>query len=147
MNHYWGVIVPMAEAAGIDPWLCVKYNAPIYLENHPDFSGFPDYYTFALTVLDKRPVFVGDKLWNNSNGRWDEIEGNGKYNMKLYTWTPPTKKRTFMLGDKELPCPVDAKDGTCLVVGNKIFYFKTWEEGVLVNQALIELLTTARDKD
>ncbi len=78
--------------------MCVKYNAPIYLENHPDFSGFPDYYTFALTVLEKRPVFVGDKLYSlKGKDSFLITENDGIAWIESLSWTPPTKKRTFML--------------------------------------------------
>ncbi len=30
MTHYWGVIVPLAEAAGIKPWECVRHVNDTY---------------------------------------------------------------------------------------------------------------------
>ncbi len=55
MTHYWGVIVPMAEAAGIYPWLCVTA-----------FKG--DIFDLDISIL--RTEFFSDviakKLYDNN---------------------------------------------------------------------------------
>lgn len=135
-RKYWTETVPMAEAAGIDPWLCVRHLTGIFgsdkmyfkqeYTDHPDFKLPEDKagFTFALTVLEKVPVFIGSKVYHvspNQNdgtcGEWevhgvDEL-GNISFTNNIikvmagkigiyFTWTPPTascapKKRTFML--------------------------------------------------
>jgi hypothetical protein len=164
MQAYWapGGTVDMVkeynEKHGTDvkPWECVKCDGDF--NRHPEFTALPEAYAFALTILyddkrkEHRPVFVGDKIycvtgngqpWTVSSiaaiakpGAWDK-----------WSWNPPTPKRTFMLNDVEVPCPVNSEDGTCLVIGNKVFYFETLEQRTLVCHALVELLTAARDKD
>ena len=37
MQHYWGKIVPMAEADGINPWECVKLGNDS-MDDHPAFD-------------------------------------------------------------------------------------------------------------
>lgn len=91
MKHYWGVIVPMAEAAGIDPWECVRLHGQSG-GTHPEFTHSPCYYTFALTVLEKRPVFVGDRLYGKNLPI--TVLANEHFNLGDYTWTPPTPKVT-----------------------------------------------------
>lgn len=70
MTHYWGEIVPMAEAAGVNPWECVRTKTGYVFHNHPKFNNNneEENYTFALTVLERRPVFVGDKLYIKYDG-------------------------------------------------------------------------------
>ncbi len=151
MKHYWGVIVPMAEAAGIDPWECVRiYGAQSAA--HPSFSTYPYNYTFAITIIEERAVFVGDEVYGKVSGdefdwdNWNDIDINGM--SQYYTWTPPTKKRTFTLGDKELPCPI-VKNPTdnFLHIGTVQFQFNNREEMLQVRDELTNILFAARDKE
>lgn len=97
MAYYWGVIVPMAEAAGIDPWLCVRTDGVIF-KDHPKFILKYQEYTFAITVLEGKPVFIGDKLYSVITGQGYTVSDlSTSCMMKNYTWTPPTKKRTFIV--------------------------------------------------
>ena len=112
MQHYWGKIVPMAQDAGIDPWECVRICGTDR-QNHPSFDFSTEDYTFALTILEGKPVFVGDKLYANNCTQPLTIKGNSEqsgylsvgdctnYDISILSWTPPIKKRTFMLGDEE----------------------------------------------
>ena len=100
MKHYWGNIVPMAEADGIKPWECVRSTVSPNLRytDHPKFDDPRDgAYTFALTVLDGKPVFVGDRYWLKHVQEWVHAELNDNISESSCSWTPPTKKRTFML--------------------------------------------------
>lgn len=156
MKHYWGVIVPMAEAAGIDPWKCVRiYGAQS--AQHPSFTARSDHYTFALTVLEGKPVFVGDKLYCKNGGDPYVMSNNFGPHTDWYnaTWTPPTKKRTFILGDKELPCPGNGASAAVQIswsinemnCNNRVFYFNSSEEASLVGNTIDSILRKARDKE
>lgn len=99
MQHYWGVIVPMAKAAGINPHGCVKHDSEVWTATHPRFTLTPyERYTFAITILEGKPVFVGDKLWGKNIGKWITVPGGLDtiyYSESIVSWAPPTKKRTF----------------------------------------------------
>ena len=154
MTHYWGVIVPMAEAAGIYPWLCVTAFKGDIFDDHPLFNCDPGCYTFALTVLEKRPLFKDDSVYWKEDGKlfiWERGEISDY--SKCLTWTPPTpkvtpKKRTFMLNGKELNSPVNKGKGDYLtrVAGNE-FYFTNYDDRNALDNILYELLTIARDKE
>lgn len=170
MTHYWGVIVPMAEAAGIYPWLCVTAFKGDIFDDHPLFNCDPGCYTFALTILQDetgrgKPVFVGDKLYANNCAEPLTIKGLStirgnlfvgecmNYDIGILSWTPPTpkvtpKKRTFMLNGKELNSPVNKGKGDYLtrVAGNE-FYFTNYDDRNALDNILYELLTIARDKE
>ncbi len=100
MTHYWGVIVPMAESEGINPWECVRYHKLVMFTDHPDFKdGNYDGFEFALTVLEKTPLFKGDTVYSNAPGSPVKMfinETTVTYcNPVQWKITPPTKKRTF----------------------------------------------------
>lgn len=163
-RKYCTETVPMAEAAGVDPWLCVRYEGRIHDLGHPTFLGLPENYTFALTVLEKRPVFVGDKVFSNNCTKPLTIKGLSKqygylsvgectnYHIDILSWTPPTskvtpKKRTFMLGDKELPCPDKNKGGYQIALISSKHFFSDFHDAQKVANAIDEILTAARDKE
>lgn len=168
MQHYWGVIVPMAEAAGINPWECVRYRYGT-LKTHPEFKSESNCYTFSLTVLEKRPVFVGDKLYDkeayyelltvegiNENNTLIATDSTGRKIDEWVTWyedaswnppAPPTKKRTFMLNSVELPCPDKNKGGYQIALISSKHFFSDFHDAQKVANAIDEILTTARDKE
>lgn len=168
MQAYWGPggTVDMVKeynakhGCDVKPWECVKLgNDP--MEQHPVFDFPADSYTFALTILydDKlkqhRPVFVGDKIYdkNGTGAPWTisyPVSANFEAWNK-WSWNPPTPKRTFKLGDLELPCPVKDNMGIhndfFLQVGHYYFCFNSMADRNDVAAALYDLLTAARDKE
>ena len=156
MQHYWGKIVPMAQDAGIDPWECVRICGTDR-QNHPSFDFSTEDYTFALTILEGKPVFVGDKLYANNCTQPLTIKGNSEqsgylsvgdctnYDISILSWTPPIKKRTFMLGDKELPCPDKNKGGYQISLISSRHFFSDFHDAQKVANAIDAILTEARD--
>lgn len=67
----------------------------------------------------------------------------------------PPKKRTFMLGDKELPCPDGGSSAAVQITytidelncHNRTFYFSSAEEASTVGRAIEKVLSHARDKE
>lgn len=148
MKHYWGVIVPMAEAAGVKPWECVRHVNEDEFTDHPKFEGKPWNYTFALTVLEQRPLFKGDTVYWKIDGElfiWEDGELDN-YSEDL-TWTPPTKKRTFMINDYELNCPINDTNGCRLDFLGVDYYFKSMRDRNKVASVINNILHTARDKE
>ena len=87
----------MARDHVIKPWECVRYrNEQATYNTHPKFKCNYAEYTFALTVLEGKPVFVGDKLYHKGT-EFIVVDCNEKQSFADCTWTPPTKKRTFVL--------------------------------------------------
>lgn len=137
MKHYWGVIVPMAEKHGIEPWLCVRRSGGkggyAGLADHPLFEEGMRY-EFALAALGDKPVFIGSRLYSKDDprgprGPWT-VEGmfssgsmslnNGPQTMALcttileehLTWAPPEfrKTRVIAINGKEFDAPVKLSD-------------------------------------
>lgn len=160
MTHYWGKIVPMAQAASIKPWECVSTKTGYVFYNHPNFSNNDkDNYTFAIAILEGKPVFVGDQVYANNctqpltiHGLSEQsgylaVGGCTNYAISILSWTPPTKKRTFMLGDKELPCPDKNKGGYQIALISSKHFFSDFHDAQKVANAIDEILTAARDKE
>lgn len=155
-RRYWGETVPMARAAGIDPWLCVKHRGMVCKE-HPAFTSEPEAYTFAPTVLEGKPVFIGDKLWSKFQNRQYVMDDKFVSDPQNWTWTPPTasctpKKRTFMLGGREFNSPF----APCKNHKDTIHYFDVGDMRVVfdnesdrdeLHDYLVDLLMQARDKE
>lgn len=119
---------------------------------HPTFETNPEFYTFALTVLEKTPIFEGMKLYRIDTGAeilWDMLLPE---NWANWTLTPPTKKRTFMLGGREFNSPF----APCKNHKDTIHYFDVGDMRVVfdnksdrdeLHDYLIDLLMQARDKE
>ena len=156
LEHYWSVIVPMARDHVIKPWECVRHVNEDKFTDHPKFEGKPWNYTFALTVLEGKPVFYSDKIYSKSGEtfNWNDSEYRRQLTMKglkiatVWTWTPPpTKKRTFMLGDKELPCPDKNKGGYQISLISSRHFFSDFHDAQKVANAIDAILTEAREKE
>ena len=162
--HYRDVIIPMVAKYNYDhgtdvkPWECVKLDGRIMI-CHPKFEYKPDIYTFAITILEGKPVFVGDRLYANNCTQPLMIKGNSEqsgylsvgnctnYDISILSWTPPIKKRTFMFGDKELPCPDKNKGGYQISLISSRHFFSDFHDAQKVANAIDAILTEARDKE
>lgn len=162
--HYRDVIIPMVAKYNFDhgtdvkPWECVLVNKS-KLSKHPDFLYSPENYTFAITILEGKPVFVGDQVYANNCTKPLKIHGLSEqsgylfvggcahYAISILSWTPPIKKRTFMLGDKELPCPDKNKGGYQISLISSRHFFSDFHDAQKVANAIDAILTEARDKE
>lgn len=94
--------------------------------------GDYDKYTFALALVESKPVFAGDKLWSTILKNYYTITGitrnhfltkesdnlAGTFKITNCTWKQP--KKTFTINGIELPLPDDkeggySKSGYCFI--------------------------------
>lgn len=167
--HYWGPHYDMVKeynakhGTNIRPWECVKHVNEGKFDAHPQFAGKPWNYTFALTILyddkrkEHRAVFVGDKVYHKETGIERTIRTVALMSdfAEKFSWNPPTPKRTFKIGDVDLPCPVYTPHNDNVVKvgiyteetgGTDYFMFETLDQAIKVKQAICEILSAARDK-
>jgi len=151
-------VIKMCEGTELEdtPWRIIQWrNIPNGASKWECFTTHPDFgrldpqteVRFAVAVLEGRPVFVGDTLWIK-DGHGFTVEDDLHIDHRIMSWTPPTPKRTFTLNGKELPCPKPKfKEGTdwTFDISGDLFGFDTKEECDSVYQAIIKLLTEARD--
>lgn len=162
MQAYWGPggTVDMVKeynakhSCDMKPWRCIRLvgTGSLFCD-HPSFAAELGAHTFALTILyddkrkEHRPVFVGDRLWLKHIGIWHEVTRGCDIVSYDYSWNPPTSKRTFKIGDMELPCPGKYYNGALLGLFGIDYFFKTVEDRNKVTSAITDILTAARDKD
>lgn len=173
--HYWGPLYDMVKeynakhGCDVKPWECVVHLSLIFgsgkVYHKQEFTEHPDFelpldksgYTFALTILyddkrkEHRPVFVGDTLFSKKLTNISIVVGLSTehlINDLNCSWSPPMPKRTFKIGDKELPCP-ERRDvgGFNTFVCGEPFLFDTPQDCNEFKEKLIALITAARDKE
>ena len=140
----WARVLDMCEGTVVKPWSCVRRKTDEYLSTFyatPDFDDIEGEWSFAVAILEGKPVFVGDVVYHKSGPRHivafrpDSLDG--------YSWNPP--KKTFMLNGEELPCPVEAEEGWFIDIKagtdkDKRFYFERHICRDKVADAIIKLL-------
>jgi len=76
-------VIEMCEGTTVDPVECVSFRGTDIRVNkqYYTFSARPELYTFALCIVENKPVFAGDVLYHKSTGdrvkvqiRWTEHE-------------------------------------------------------------------------
>jgi len=165
-------VIKMCEGTKLEgnPWVCVKIgdSTPNDNRTHPLFNHKPETYKFAVAVLEGKPVFVGDVIYDklDEGARKIVVCGSNEYGLIINnsvmewrswresaSWTPPTPKRTFTLNGVDLPCPVrDEGDDHVYEAGISLcgygmsFFFASQNDADQLFSYLKNLLTEARDK-
>lgn len=111
----WARVLDMCEGTNISPDDCWKFDGTL-INDVPAFDDHPDYYSFAVAILDNKPVFVGDVIYAKTPKeikydaveKWIVADGYNDYphseiDDRKFSWQPP--KKTFSLNGEELPCP------------------------------------------
>jgi len=148
-------VIKMCEGTELEdtPWRIIQWrNIPNGASKWECFTTHPDFgrldpqteVRFAVAVLEGRPVFVGDTLWIK-DGHGFTVEDDLHIDHRIMSWTPPTPKRTFTLNGAELPCPGNTNHYGFYCAG-KFFGFHSVCDSEMVSDAIINLLTEARDK-
>ena len=139
----------------VKPWECVRLHhtkAPLY--QHPDFAKYePEIYQFAITILEAKPVFVGNKVWLKKAEQFititDLINFDGIRD-DFCSWNPP-KRETAIINGVELPRPLkepSTSKGRFIYSGHKgDFYFNDYQEFRKWEDYFTTLLREARDKE
>jgi len=151
-------VIKMCEGTSAKPWDCIKGKNGYYFCNfntHPEFTSNPDKYEFAVAILEGKPVFVGDKIFNIISDRFITVQPEDAFAnispvlSKVYSWKPPKQKRTFMLNGIELPCPVDwteSANSDIAVIDGEVFWFRNSIDRDLVRDTISRIFNDARNK-
>jgi len=150
--EYYGRVHDMCDdynkqhGTNIQPQQCVKYYGNVWdlPIKHPVFDD--KNYDLAVAIIEDTPVFVGYKIYTKRTGQ-EIIVTEGFLSAIDYTLTPPKKKRTFDLNDKQLPCPSEDYDESVLELLGEHYYFESIEDRNEVAREIIKLLDNALDKD
>ena len=99
LHRAWANVLDMCEGTKIRPTDCFKFldMARTY---KPDFTGSPKNYTFAIGIVEDKPVFVGDTIWQCNrkfiaDGTLQEQMDECR-DKTCFSWNPP-KSKTIMV--------------------------------------------------
>ena len=91
LHHAWANWLDMCEGTEVDVnsgWKCGGYSAAA----SPSFQGKFSDYEIAISIVENKPVFIGDVLYSLTNGGKYEAVNLYKYTSKDYSWNPPKPK-------------------------------------------------------
>lgn len=138
----------------VKPWDCVKDCDGTEYYKHPTFAKDPKEYSFAILILEAKPVFIGNRIWLKNAQQYFIV------NKALATyydladaccsWNPP-KRETVTINGVELPRPLKElpynSDNFTYGRPEGCFYFNNCEEFKQWEDFFWSLLVEARDKE
>jgi hypothetical protein len=144
-------VIDMCEGTEVYPAQCVKINGiPCVLT--PTFENSENNYSFALAIVEGKPVFDGDELFSDLSSQKDRhliaarLSGNrimmtdgGIFCLSDLSWNPP-KRKTFMLNGEELPMPDGEPHMYPITINSIIFMWKNKADRDSIEQAIIRML-------
>jgi hypothetical protein len=88
----------MCEGTDLMPYKCVNYLLDDKFCDTPTFAGEPSSYQFALAIVEGRPVFEGDKLYDHEGSGFTVSSAGIKNDYQSRcTWNPPRKTITVTI--------------------------------------------------
>jgi len=156
----WGWVLEICEGTEVNPRSAWKFKGYVQDDKLPNFEyDNPECFEFLVTILDDKPVFVGDKLYHGGcPDAWYTVRKEG-YSLregdnvipydwdtvvgKAFSWTPP--KSTFTLNGEELPCPDRSNEFELRIVGfnENNYHFRSNVDIRKVEDAINKLLQDA----
>lgn len=138
------------HGADVKPWECVKYDGEAGFNAHMAFTGIYNRYTFAISILEAKPVFIGNKIFLKGLKSFITVEDADYINDFNCSWNPP-KRETIIINGVELPRPLkeQSTNGNRFTYSNKTshFHFNDYQEFQKWECYLILLMAKARDKE
>ena len=160
--EYWGRVHNMCNyhkdryGTDVNPWQCVKLDIDgedlSCFDDHPVFNAWDKgKYTLAITILEGKPVFIGDKIFYKNSGDlfdWDNWNDDDIDEMQEFcSWNP---RRTFTINEWTLPCPekvINTREQYSFMLNGNTYWFNTREERNQVMSVIEQILINARDKE
>ena len=91
-------VIEMCKGTALEnkPWVCIKNEGRFV--DHPYFDMPPEFYEFAVAILEGRPVFPGDILcFKPSGSEYVASKHTTASAVSDMTWQPPKPKRRIVL--------------------------------------------------
>jgi len=139
-------VVDMCEGTGVGPAQCVKIAGKVS-NGHPIFyewrEGYEFYewregYEFAVAILEGRPLFIGDAIYNKHGEllNWSTIDISS-FNPQGYTRMCPEAE--FRLGVELIPVPINMGNYRSRI-GGDVYFFRTEEDRNIFNDSVNRFL-------
>lgn len=119
LHREYARVLDMVEGTNVKPFECVKHVIGTTVGKffgEPEFNQIPSDYQFAISIVEDKPVFIGDELYwksgNNSKYKiksitddgWLVTDDNGIFHIMGASWNPP-KPKTFNLNGVDITKP------------------------------------------
>jgi len=120
LHREYARVIDMCEGTNIDPLECVKCDG-LEIDEGPFFDWTVHSYQFALAIVEGKPVFPGDLLYNSNTKKRHFIDSVIDKNHDDWSWNQPQPKK-MVLNDTEIPSAVAAQQlsNNVIVVFEKI---------------------------
>ena len=107
LHRRYADALDLCEKHGISQALAVGRH-----EGHPYLSSEASDYLFLLAVIEGKPVYVGDKLWNTVLGSEFIVTDLPRFSSNMENWSfEKPKPKTFTLNGVELIAPDNRQNG------------------------------------
>ncbi len=146
LHREWARVLDMCEGTEVNPNICWGYQGNRGDNGVPKFTQDPGSYEFSVAILEGKPVFFGDTIYNKRLGSCHTVT-DGTHISDVcwsgYSWNPP--KKTFLMNGEELPCPDRSDKYELRIVGfhENIYYFYNNLDIRKVEAAINKLLQDA----
>lgn len=139
LHEEYARAIRMCKGTKVNPGGCVKLSGVQHFCK-PDFTAAPNCYSFALAIVEDRPVFEGDVLYDKASIQCPADE-DICWDYSALSWNPP-KKKTFMLNGEELPLPDDGDGRSCYRIAiASVHFWNRWDDAEKVQSAIDKLLS------
>ena len=85
-------VIDMCEGTGLEQFDCMKYMGCIYRDHNgsknPSFDRPASEFSFALAIVEGKPVFEGDVLYDSKGNKYN-IPSGAEWYWNNYSWTQP----------------------------------------------------------
>lgn len=158
-------VMRLCEGTNLNYGDLVRYGETNITCDHDFMDKFSlkwnsDKFKFALTIVEGRPVFIGDILYHDIQGKVkvyatstqknflickkeidNKIDTPFLYDLNMQGISWKEAKKTFILNGKEIPCSVNWLTNYSIKIEDKVIFFNSKEEVLEVKATLIEIFS------
>jgi hypothetical protein len=138
-------MMDMCRNTDVNAIQCIKYGGG----SAYGYNGNPELYEFAHRILEGKPVFTGDVVYD-SYGRHYTVKEDGwpmkyKDSTEEMSWTKPTPRKMITMPDgSEIPTPDGVYTDYCVTAGDCFYFYKNKEDLLFVKEALQKLMESGK---
>ena len=142
LHRKYAAALDLCEKHGVNKLYAIRFDGK-FLSFLPNFDLSIDKYSFPVAVVERKPVFVGDKLFAPCGSEitideylFELVKENVL--VEKLSWQPP-KQKTFMLNGVEFVCPTRKKTESnpyVQVILNDFFILKMKKMVMLLEKPL-----------
>lgn len=140
-------VVDMCAGTGVDPVQCVR-RLGAEISAPPSFQNPPGEYEFAIALIEGKPLFSGDTLYDKDGIAWKVDPGKG-WTVEGLSWAPPL--RTIVINNQKINTSAavgmlksDSRDrNNAKVYGFNIYAWRSEEERDIAMKVFADMMQPA----